>query len=699
MTSKISYGLTVFAGAFLLFGLEPLIAKRILPWFGGAAAVWIVCLLFFQIVLLLGYAYAHLLTSRFSAKSQALVHVVALAASLLLLPVYPRDWWANGAAASPTFHILLLLSATVGLPYLLLSATSPLLQRWYAEEHGTAPYRFYALSNLGSMLALISYPVLVEPWLTTRHQALAWSVFYAGFVVICGMVAWRGKGRERESRADRSGGDSRPAAKWTTKLAWVSLAACGSALLLSVTNHITQNVASVPFLWILPLSLYLLSFILCFASHAWYPRSVFLRLLGVALGGMTYALSPSFSQLPIKTAIPLFCCGLFIACMFCHGELARLKPDPRELTSFYLMIAAGGALGALFVAIAAPRIFSGFYELHVALGLCAVLIVVVHSMDPDSLFSLWLRRPGGFAVAALAVAIVASLAVNAHATSASARISVRNFYGVLRVMDGAAPNVAVVSGNTVTSDSVAGGGDPNYISLVNGTINHGVEFLAPDRRNWATTYYGPFSGIGVALRAAGENGPLRVGVIGLGAGTTAVYGRAGDQFTYYEINPLVIQIAQQQFTFLKDSAAAIQIVQGDARISLESEPPQGFDVLAVDAFSGDSIPVHLLTREAFELYFRQLKPDGVLAVHISNNYLDLQPVVVGAAANLGKEAVEIVNPDDHAKGISAAVWILVGDPEGFEGKAEIEGKGLVMAPRGANRMWTDDFSNLFEALR
>jgi protein-L-isoaspartate O-methyltransferase len=691
MSSKFSYGLTIFLGAFLLFQIEPVIAKRILPWFGGAAAVWIICLLFFQLVLLLGYAYAHWLTSRFQARTQAAIHAVVLLTSLLFLPVYPRDSWQPTPAQSPTVHILLLLAAAVGLPYFLLSSTSPLLQRWYAQHHQTAPYRFYALSNVGSMLALLSYPVAVEPWLTTHRQAIIWSIIYAGFAALCAVVAFAPRGNAPATEKEPL---SAPPA-WKLQLLWIALAACGSALLLSVTNHICQNIASVPFLWIIPLSLYLLTFIICFASHSWYPRGLSLRLLGVALGAMTYALSPSFAQLPIKLAIPLFCVGLFIACMFCHGELAGLKPEPQHLTSFYIMVAAGGALGAVFVALIAPHIFNGFYELHVALGACAILVVVVYAIDPDSPFSIMMLRPAGFALAGLAIAVIAALAVNARANATSAQFSVRNFYGVLRVVDGATPNVAIIKGNFVETQ----GEDPNYRSLLNGTINHGLQFFAPSRRRWATTYYGPNSGIGVALQSIEKTGPVRVGIIGLGAGTTAVYGRAGDQFTYYEINPLVIQIAQQQFTFLKDSPAAINIVQGDARLSLEREAPQGFDLLAVDAFSGDSIPVHLLTREAFQLYFQQLKPEGVLAVHISNTYLNLAPVVVGAAANLGKQTILIENNDDHPKGIYASSWILLGSPDGFEGEAGIGAKGFAIRLGAKNRMWTDDFSNLFEALK
>jgi hypothetical protein len=690
MTSKFSYALTIFLGAFLLFEVQPLIAKIILPWFGGAAAVWIICLLFFQFVLLFGYAYAHWLTSKFQAAMQARIHVALLAASLLTLPIYPRAFWKPTSPYRPALHILLLLGATVGLPYFLLSATSPLLQRWYAREKGGAPYGFYALSNVGSALALISYPVAVEPRIATRNQTLLWSVFYGLFAVICGALAFA-------PRADASPDfgktveSARPAP--ALQVLWVALAACGSALLLSATNHISQNVASVPFLWIAPLSLYLFSFILCFASYSLYSRGLFLRLLGIALGGMTYALSPSFSGLPPKVALPMFCGGLFVACMFCHGELARLRPDPRLLTSFYVMISVGGALGALLVAVVAPYVFTGFYEIHVALSACAILVLVVHARDQSSPFSLRRLQPGGLALAGLAVALIVGLANDVREDAQGARFAARNFYGVVRVADG--PLIKHTDGK----DDPPPGPEGMVRNLMNGTINHGTEFLAADRQRTPTTYYGAQSGIATAIRAAGKAGPLRVGVIGLGAGTTALYGRAGDRFTYYEINPLVIHVAERQFNFLKNSAAAINIVEGDARLSLEAEAPQRFDVLTVDAFTGDSIPVHLLTREAFELYFRQLKPQGVLAVHVSNQFLDLRPVIAAAAAKLGKEAVLVHNGDDRPNGIYASNWMLVGDPKGFEGQADIEGAGVIILPGTKTRLWTDDFSNLFEALK
>jgi SAM-dependent methyltransferase len=692
--NRIIYGIAIFASALLLFEVEPIIAKIILPWFGGVAAVWAVCLLFFQVVLLLGYSYAHLLTRWLPLRGQGHFHAVLLLASLLLLRIAPRDAWKPAGPGHPVLRILLLLCATVGLPYFLLSTTSPLLQAWYARTLAdTEPYRFYALSNAGSVLALLSYPVLIEPYLSTSHQALGWSLAYGAFVLLSVAIALVPRAGKRNESSARSK-SQRPAA--SLQLLWLGLAACGSGLLLAVTNHISQNIASVPFLWILPLSLYLLSFILCFDARGWYRREFFLRLLGIAIGGMTYALAPSFAGLPWKALIVVYCLGLFICCMFCHGELARLKPAPEHLTSFYLALSLGGAMGALFVALVAPRIFSGYYELHCLIGLCAVLVLIVHYRDPSARNRGGLNNPAWLVMAGLAAIVITSLFVTAREQAAGARLMVRNFYGVLRIIDGIEPNVVLLQGNRAQSVDK----DPHYRKLMNGTIDHGLQFLAPGRRREPTTYYGPKSGVGIALEAARRERALRVGAIGLGIGTVATYGQKGDQYTFYEINPLVVKVAKEEFTFLRDSEAQIDIVLGDARLSLEGEAPEQFDVLIVDAFSGDSIPVHLLTQEAFALYFRQVKPDGVLAVHISNQYLNLEPVVAGEASWLGREAVIVDRDVENNKGVYPATWILVGNRDGFLGESEIEKAGHLLPPSRRNaQLWTDNYSSVWRLLK
>jgi len=684
--------LTIFLSAFLLFQVEPLIAKIILPWFGGVAAVWTVCLLFFQLVLLLGYLYAHLLT-RVSLRMQGWLHAVFLAASIFVLPILPKDSWKPTGPEHPAAHILWVLALTVGLPFFLLSSTSPLLQAWLASAgRDSGVYRFYALSNAGSLLGLLSYPMLVEPRLSTLRHAWSWSVAYAAFAVACGAIALASRGGEsarppQEALLTRS--------NWSTRTLWIALPACSSALLLAITNHISQNIAAVPFLWIIPLSLYMLSFILCFGSSHWYHRMLILRLLGVALGCMAYALSSSLTSLPLWILISLFCAGLFVCCMFCHGELARLKPDPSQLTSFYFLSSLGSVAGAAFVAILAPQIFSGFYELHVTLGACALLAVIVHRRDPASPIQQAHWRPARWILHALAATVMIGLFFLARADSADTNRAVRNFYGVLRVSEETLPSVVVVNADAQPGHSE----DLRFRRLMNGTITHGLQFLAPARRDQPASYYAPNSGVGIAFAALSPRGPLRAGVVGLGTGTIAAYGRSGDEFTFYEINPLVVKLAQQDFSFLQDSKAHIAFRMGDARLTLERQPPQQFHLLAVDAFSSDAIPVHLLTVEAFQLYFRHLRPDGILAMHISNRHLYLEPVVAAAAQKLGKDAVLITNPDDDENQIFLARWVLLANRGVFAGLPSVEKAGKAPTASARVRLWTDSYSSLLPVLK
>ncbi|MGD0696759.1 MAG: fused MFS/spermidine synthase [Terriglobia bacterium] len=674
-TGGLLFGLTIFVSAFLLFQVQPMIAKIIVPWFGGSSAVWATCLLFFQIVLMLGYLYADWLVRHVRPVYQARVHLPLLALGLLVLPILPKDSWKPMGSEMPTLRILMLLGATVGLPYFLLSTTSPLLQAWYGRaRRGARPYRLYALSNAGSMLALLTYPVLVEPYFPTRHQAMGWSLAFVAFAALCTTLALRAKsGTVRNQPVE-----SHPRPGLALRALWVALAACASTLLLAVTNHLTQNIAAIPFLWVLPLSLYLFSFILCFEGRGWYHRGLFLRLLAVAIGSMAYALSARFTGTQLMVLIPLFCVGLFICCMVCHGELARLKPPTEYLTSFYLMVALGGALGGVFVCLIAPHVFRWYLELPIGLTGCAVLVAIALHRDPGSAFNRSIWRP----VWLLAILVLAVFFITeTRKKFADAALMVRNFYGVLKII-----NADETEPEKATRE------------LVNGTIDHGEEFLAPARRMQPTTYYGPNSGVGLALKVAQRKGPIQVGVIGLGAGTLAAYGRAGDLYTFYEINPLVIDLARVQFYFLRDSPAALEIVPGDARLSLERQAKQEFDVLAVDAFTGDAIPVHLLTREAFLLYFHRLKPDGVLAVHVSNKYLDLEPVVQRVASSIGKQAVTVQSEDDEENDVFFAHWVLVSGRSEFFNEPEIKAAG-VEPEKDHGRLWTDDYSSLFGLMK
>jgi SAM-dependent methyltransferase len=670
------FAVTILVSAFLLFQVQPVIAKSILPWFGGSSGVWATCLLFFQAALVLGYLYAHVISNRLRPWWQWVLHTVLLALSLAALPITPSAAWQPMSPEYPALRILALLSATIGLPYLILSSTGPLLQAWFSRSFpDKQPYRLYALSNVGSMAALVSYPGVVEPFLGTMSQAILWSAGYAIFVLLCAGAAYAvrtlpiaAQGALEEPSAPPGHGQ---------RFLWMALAATASALLLSVTNHLSQNVAAIPFLWVVPLSLYLLSFIICFDRESWYARGFFLRLLAVALGVMAYAVSEEFENTSIKAVIPIFSAGLFIACMVCHGELARRKPHPRYLTSFYLMVALGGALGGLFVALVSPAIFSGLFELPVSIAACAVLTLGVISRDQEVFGESWLS--GWMVAAALTTVLVVFLAVVVQKDLSGHHFMDRNFYGGLKVTDD-------------------GEGEDAKRNLTHGTINHGYQFLSGQRRNWPTTYYGKASGVGMAVQAAQNNGPVRIGVIGLGTGTLAAYGRKGDVVRFYEINPMVARIARRDFTFLSGTEAQTEIILGDARLSLEREAPEDYDVLALDAFSSDSIPVHLLTREAFRLYFRHLAPDGILAVHVSNRYLALEPVVAGIAESLGKH-IRLVDTDDiDATGEFGSTWILVtSDPSAFDNPKL--SAAVTLNERRKVRLWTDDYSNLFQILK
>jgi hypothetical protein len=682
----LAYACTIFLSAFLLFAVQPMIGKIILPWFGGSAAVWSTCLLFFQATLLAGYLYAHWSTRWLKPKRQALLHIALLALSLALLPILPSPSWKPSHAGDPSLRILLLLTVTIGLPYILLSTTSPLLQAWYvAAKPGAIPYRLFALSNVGALLALLSYPVLVEPNLTAHGQAYGWSGIYVVFALACAGIAWSSLGASYLPSATPAATPEHSEASptWTMRVLWTSLSACASALLLAITNHLSQNVAPIPFLWVLPLGVYLLSFILCFEREKVYHRGVFLPLLVIALDGAAYAIYANEGNPSIAWTIPTFVAALFISCMVCNGELARLKPDPRHLTSFYLMIALGGALGGVFVAIVAPHLFHTYLELPLSMVASSALAAIVLWISPQK----WKGRIPVAAVRIAMFAFTVGLAIHLgyekHLSDQRFRRSVRNFYGVLRVRD--------IPENEETTA---------VRRLIHGTINHGEQLLDAKKRDEPTSYYGPYSGMGRAMGYLQKRGPVRVAVIGLGAGVTASFCRAGDVFRFYEINPLALSIASTWFTFLRDCKADHQVLLGDARLTLEAQSSQQFDLMAIDAFSSDAIPVHLLTREAFALYFRHLKPAGILAVHVSNRYLDLVPVVSRNARDFGKTPVDVSDQDEEEDYFSNSDWVLVSSDAAIFRDRAFKSSSVQPAEYRPNlRPWTDDYSNLFQILK
>ncbi len=668
--------LTISLSAFLLFQVQPMIAKMILPWFGGSAAVWITAMLFFQTALLAGYLYAHWSVRSLKPRMQALVHTVLLIVSLSLLPLAPALSWKPAGTEDPLLRILGLLTVSVGLPYFLLSTTSPLIQAWYSRRHQAAlPYRLFGLSNLASLLGLLAYPVLVEPNVTLRHQSLGWSALYALFVTLAATAAFvSSRTSETASCVDTNAPekrdrDCRPP-QVREQMLWFLLAGCASTMLLAITNHLTQNVASIPFLWVLPLGLYLLTFIVTFDLERYYNRTVFTWLMLAALAGMAWGISHWNSKTDLKLVIPAYAGGLFLCCLFCHGELVRRKPAPVYLTTFYLMLSLGGAAGGLLVGLAAPNLLPGYFELPITLVATAVLM----------LFLLDYRKKlvtlaAGWVVAG-AVVFAAHIYVSSYTDSAL--VMARNFYGGLRVNE---------------NDK---GTPEESRMLVHGTVNHGVQLMAPELRRAHITYYGPGSGVGLAMQTL-RHSPLRVGVIGLGAGSLASYAEQGDVFRFYEINPLVEQLARKDFTYLSDCSGTVEVVLGDGRLSLEREPDQHYDLFVVDAFSGDAVPVHLLTRQALELYFRHLKSTGILALHITNSHLDLKPVVEQLAGSLGKQSVFITNDRDDEKRIYSSTWALVSS-QTLTAPAIMEATDMP-STHARLQTWTDDYSNLFEILK
>ncbi|MEO2016303.1 MAG: hypothetical protein ABGZ53_18240 [Fuerstiella sp.] len=877
------YALTIFISAFLLFQVQPLIGRFILPWFGGGPSIWTSCMLFFQIVLLAGYVYSHLLCSRLSRKAQVCTHLSLLALSVAFLPIAPSESWKPVGDQSPLLQILLLLLVTVGGPYFMLASTGPLMQRWFSQTSpGRSPYRLYALSNVGSLLALVSYPLVFEPWLKLRHQVLSWSFVYIVYVVLavwCAMQLLRYSAlnplTDTTDAEAETPGVTAAAPDWGQMLLWLGLAACSSAMLLATTNQLCIDVATVPFLWVLPLGLYLLSFIICFDSPHWYDRRVFgLLLLGCC--PMACSAVHEGPSMEIADQVAIFSVVLFACCMICHGELVHARPDPKYLTLFYVLVSAGGALGGVFVAIAAPQMFSEYYEYHASLfATCEVALIAwyvqrvwrksqsstfwiwtlaasvqvltvaawyyvpksgsLEDIDRTVYFGIyllsqlaglaltaafetrkrvvvgvwtvasfaqvaWLSGYAGWrfpadvirsqqvwvAVGALVPAVVAvgvlfgvgrlretfreyvlrstqfaivalwvsalwysetvtSWQASAFGVSACAALAmecaVRHFRGPQQPSPGfwlllpsialicllghrlqkivAADDVDVVHTSRnfygvlkVTEDAEDASdeyGMPGRISLMHGQIRHGFQYLDEYWKTQPTTYYGQDSGIGIAIelgrKLAGDTDQhaLRVGVVGLGTGTIAAYGQSDEYFRFYDINSDVRDLSAMYFTYLSDSDAETEVVIGDARIVMERELAEGrsqqLDVLAIDAFSSDAIPVHLLTTECAEIYREQLRPGGVLAIHISNRFLELDPIARGMAEHLGWHAVRIENDDDDSTGVFTSTWVLLTANDAFVNSADIQDVDNEWDESDRVLHWTDDYSGLWQILK
>lgn len=721
---SVTFATSIFVGAFLLFQVQPLIAKFILPWFGGAAAVWTTCMLFYQTLLVGGYWYAHLLRRMARTRAQIVGHGILLAAALGALPIEPAADWKPLDGISPAWHIIRLLTATVGLPYLALAAASPLMQAWFSRAcPERSPYPLYALSNAGAMLALLSYPVLFEPNLPLGVQSRLWSAgftAFAGLNILCMVALWRGekvamRGSDKrpsepagviptkagmESPQDRLAPDFRPdggserisgslpgstrggaARPWRQRMQWLILTASASLLLLATTNMICQDIAVVPFLWVAPLSLYLLSFIICFGRFQSYGRGLWSLLVVLLMWVLAdrETLEEYGYALDMAGETALYLAALFAACMLCHGECFRLRPRPERLTEFYLMIGIGGALGGLLAGVVAPSVFTSYVEWRVGvMVVCAMaLLVLGHSLMDD--YRTW--KLIGLVVALPAAVMGAISLASADTGLLGVMEQTRNFHGM----------VAVCERNA---------GDPasHEILMRHGTTHHGGQFADPAKRRWPTAYYGEESGVGRALGYYREARPLRVGVVGLGVGTIAAYARPGDVYRFYELNPEVLRLARRHFTYLGDCRGQCEVVLGDGRLSLEREAPQNFDLLVLDAFSSDAIPVHLLTREAFELYRRHLAPGGVIAVHITNRHLRLAPVLEAAASHFGMKVLQVVTSEDGERLIFDADWMLITENDAFVGAVP----GMPPpdpADRSKVTLWTDHHSSLLPLLK
>jgi hypothetical protein len=684
---QVDFALTILTSAFLLFQVQPLISKFILPWFGGSPAVWTTCMLFFQVVLFAGYAYAHLSSRLFTPRRQAVVHLVVLAIALCSLPIAPSPSWKPTDASSPTLRILLLLAANVGLPYFTLSATGPLIQSWFARAYpGRSPYRLYALSNFGSLLALVSYPFLFEPVFDVLLHTKLWSIGFACFVLPCAAAAlWLRVRGGATATTEAAQDEADPAARPTLgrRALWLGLPACATLMLLATTNHVCQEVAVIPFLWVVPLSLYLISFIITFDHERWYSRRVF----GLATAVLTLAVAgihPLASlldkinyDLGFTQQVLLYFAALFSICMLCHGEMVRLRPSARYLTEFYLMISGGGALGGALVSLVSPALFATFFEwkvgLAVSFSIGALVVLRGLAQEPSKKYGRLLRM---LPIAAGVVCIGVLQSEDDDPLDIS-----RNFYGVVSVGD-------------ADEDSPT----DHYRAMIHGATVHGRQYLAADKRRLPIAYYGPESGVGRTLQFLQKAGPIHVGAVGLGVGTLASYARAGDRFTFYELNGDVENMARKHFTYLSDAAGEAKVVLGDARLSLETAPAQEFDALVLDAFTGDAPPAHLLTEEAFAIYLRHLRADGVLAFHITNRRVDLMPVVQGLADHFGFQVVRVFTPWNGDKLLFRSDWVMLSKNSAFVAAVP----SVLPPPDGKARatvLWTDHYNNLFALLR
>lgn len=708
------HGAAIFTASALLFVVEPMVAKLLLPSFGGTPAVWAISLVFFQAALLAGYAFAHVSFRLLPVRRQAVAQICLLLLPLAVLPIALPAQAAPGGR-DPSLWLLWILVLTVGLPFFAVTTASPVLQRWFSEtgEAGSRdPYFLYAAGNAGSLIGLLAYPILIEPRLTLHEQATLWTVGYACFVLVAGLCARRVLAAAGTATSAARPTFSTPAIRWAVRVRWIAMAALPSALMLGATTFLTTDVAAVPLLWVIPLGLYLLSFVAAFArrplSATAVSRAAVFSSLAVAASLLLTALEPSLA-LPIWILVGVHGANLFFIALLVHGRLASERPPAERLTEFYLLLSIGGVIGGIFAALLAPQLFSSIVEYPLAIVLCLLLrpgafrppkagplrrnadlllpfVVLVGTLflakattGPLRLLpliavvavALFARRPLRFALGVGALLLIT-------AWPPPSLTSDRTFFGVLRVEQAGAKHV-----------------------LVNGTTIHGVESFTRGHRGEPLSYYtrqGPLGQIFGAYRGQIS----RVAAVGLGSGAVAAYGRPGNHFTFYEINPAVARIASdpRYFTFVHESKAGVRIVIGDGRLELQKAPDRSYDLIVLDAFSSDSVPVHLLTREAAQLYLRKLSPGGLLAYHISSRYFELEPVVGGVTRSLGLSGLyqlHLVSSGAERLGATTSQWVVVARrPATLEPLAR---SGRWRPVRAGGTVWTDQFSNILGVVR
>jgi len=691
------FSLTIFLSAGLVFQVQPIVSRLILPTFGGTPQVWTVCLFFFQALLFIGYGLAFLLARFLSSRQQALFFV-----GLLLLASFTPflGFSSNGHSfdsTSPARRILLLLMVHAGLPYLLLCTTGPLLQDWYRRViPGQLPYRLYAVSNAGSVLGLVTYPILFDPLLSLNSQVNFWKILFSIYVIgmlLCSVPVWR---KSRETSISRFPSGPFPIPRVMT-FRWFCLAMVPTVLLGAITEKLSLDVSSGPYQWVIPLTLYLISLIICFSRDSIDRRYLWglLLLITLVLSSSSLIYESSQTVLPLPLQLGVFLALLFSGCMYCHGELVRTRPASEMLTYFYLVMSAGGACGGMFTGLIAPQIFRTNMELPLGMLLSYVLLCVSmlersgiereatasnsSRKVPRRSQTKWrLRRIG----ALLGLVLLAgSLAISNWNFTRHSHLVSRNFYGVIRIRE-------------YNSDHPA----EHLFEMVHGVTVHGFQFVHEPYCFAPTTYFGVSSGVGLALANHRTESPKKVGIIGLGIGTLAAYAQPGEWFDFYEINPAVIDYAQRFFRYLEDSEGETKVIPGDARLSLEQLPDQEYDILVVDAFGSDAIPSHLLTAEAIQLYLRHLRENGILAVHISNRHVDLLPVLAGHAERFHLAISPINDVAESGQRVTeTSLWVLLARHSDVLKQGDLANRRLVPIRRSIN--WTDDHCSIFPLLK